>query len=220
MKKSKRSVEDSAGQEPSAVGQAEAAWAAHHPVVEACARAAVRSALGLRQVFLVRSMVASVLEATAKSSASLSEAVMSWKFMPRSEQFDLTERVLELALADTRADRTCLELFVGQVKNLHSAYDVARAASPVASFKILRCVSRGLLADSSEEVRAAWKYVCLAWGKLSSEAPKIALWQPDLDATVEEKFKFDEATRSWKYQKRDGSVASVEVTAAFYAAAR
>jgi hypothetical protein len=220
-KKNKKRVVGYAGQEPLAVDKVEAARTAHRPVVEACARAAVRSALGLRQVFLERSRLAAVLSETSKSVGEAADAVTKWQYLPKSNWFDLTEKVLELSLTDTRAAKTCLGIFCGQVGSLQAAYEVARAASPVASFQVLRGTSHALLTDSSEEVRAAWRYVLSAWGQLDPEPPRIALWQPDLDATVEEKFWFDEASRSWKYRKRDGSEASVSVEAATaHAAAR
>jgi hypothetical protein len=212
-KKNKKRVEGYAGQEPPTVNRTEAARDAHRPVVETCARAAVRVALGLRQVFLVRSRVSAVLAATARSVGEAADAVAQWKCLLVPKSFDLTDAVLELGLADTRAAKICLERFGGQVSSLHDAYGVARAASPVAAFQILRGVSHGLLLDSNEEVRAAWRYVLQAWGQLDPEAPKIALWQPDLDATVEEKFKFCEVSRTWKYQKRDGSWSVVEASA-------
>jgi hypothetical protein len=213
-RKTNKRVAGCAGRGSPAVDRVAKVKYVHRPVVEACARAAVSSALGLRQVFLVRSKLAVVLAETAKSSEMLSDAIAQWRFLPRVDQLDLTERVLDLGLSDTEAARTCLGLFGGRVRALQAAYDVARSASHVAAFQILRGTSRALLTDVSEESRAAWRYVLSAWGELDPEASKIALWQPDLDATSEEKFRFDEATRSWKYQKRDGSEASVSVEAA------
>jgi hypothetical protein len=186
----------------------------HQPVVEACARAAVRSTLALRQVFLVRAKLAVALSATARSVGVVVGAVARGEFLPGSELFDVSESVLELGLADTRAARSVLGLLTGQVRALHEAVEAYRAADPVATFRSLRATSRGLLTDPDEGVRSAWRYVLLAWGQFSTESPKVAAWQPGLGEREEVKLSFDEATGTWKSEGGD-SEAAAEVKATY-----
>jgi hypothetical protein len=170
----------------------------HQPVVEACARAAVRSALAFGQALLVRSRLGVALATLARQVVESSDNAARGLYVPASNQFDLSENIFDLSLADSRAARAVLGLLTGQVKALHDAVEAYRAADPVATFRSLRATSRGLLTDPDEGVRSAWRYVLLVWRQFSTESPKVAAWQPGLGEREEVKLSFDEATGTWK----------------------
>jgi hypothetical protein len=187
--------------------------------IKSSSLAAVRATLAFRQALLVRSRLGVVLATAARQVVESSDAAARGLYVPASNQFDLSENIFDLGLADTRAARAVLGLLTGQVRALHEAVEASRSANPVATFRSLRAVSRGLLTDPDEEVRSAWGYVLQVWRQFSTELPKIAAWQPSLDKREEVKLSFDEATGAWKPAGRDGTESTAEVKAA-YAVAR
>lgn len=191
-------VKEYASSEAGLAERAESLRKVHRPVVEANAQAAVRCASVLREVLRVRSKVAAALVATAAQVGRSSESAARGEFVPTREQFDIADKVFDLGVVDTRSASVVLDLFVGQVKVLHGAYEAAKADSPVVAFQVLRETSRALL-NSGDEVSSAWRYVLAAWRTFSSEVRTIALFGTAPGAKLDEKnLRFDESTRTWK----------------------
>jgi hypothetical protein len=179
--------------------------ASHQPVVEACARAATRSVLALRQVIAVRTKLSGTLSEMATRISKTGDRIVQGLFVPSSDQFDLSEKVFDLSLSIGTAARSTLSLFTAQVRDLNDSYERARSASPIAAFRALREVSGLILADSSKETCSAWRYVLLAWKLSNPQAVRIALLQPGSVGKGEVGFKFDELSGEWKSEGRDFS---------------
>lgn len=213
LKKSRPAPAQKSHEEPQAPrpDPAAALRASHRPVVEACARAAVRLALAVRQVFQARAKSGVVLGLLSKNIVKTSEEISQGKFTPGSDQLDLTEKMLEHCLADTQAAHTVVQLFVGQVKALDESHkrmvsECKTSGCFGAAVNVLREVSKLMLEDPSEEVRGAWRFVLLSWSQFDPMAPKIALWQPGQDGTgggfsssedLEKRLRFDEESQTW-----------------------
>lgn len=195
----------------------EALLGSYRSQIDLAARAAVRSAGMFKEAIRMRARLAVVLGDTSLVVAKISSEILDGKYVPGSPQLESTARVFDLAVADTNAVKSSLEYFTAQVNALDVTWKVANRGDKIAAFRALRDVSRGILIDTNEEIRKLWRYVCLAWGRYDNVGPKISLWQPQLDATREEKFKFDEGTKTWKYENEDGSWTTMDVRAAFAA---
>jgi hypothetical protein len=193
----------------------EALEASYRPQIDLAARAAVRAAGMMREAFRVRERLAGALAETSKSVEKTSSEILKGKYCPSSEQLEISEKIFDLALVDTRSVRHSLGYFTAQVNALDVVCKVARRGNAIAAFRALRGVSRAILTDANEEIRSLWRYVCMVWRQFDAEGPKVALWQPQLDATREERFKFDEATGTWRHVKDDGSEVAFDVKTSF-----
>lgn len=197
----------------------EALLGSYRSQIDLAVRAAVRSAGMFKEAIRVRARLAVVLGDTSLVVAKISSEILDGKYVPGSPQLESTARVFDLAVTDTNAVKGSLEYFTAQVNALDVTWKVANRGDKIAAFRALRDVSRVILCDENEEIRKLWRYVCLAWGRYDNAGPKIALWQPSLDATKEEKFKFDEGTDSWSYEREDGTSATLDVRSTFSAGA-
>jgi hypothetical protein len=194
--------------------------------ISACARAALRLAEVVQEVFQSRADVARMVRATMDQVVAGCSAVTSGKFLPTEGSLSLTEEVCQAAVSDTRKARVALRLFQEQVRSLDESYLRAKKSDPIAAFRALREVARDF-SDSrninSMEVdhsygkrQSLWQYVLSAWDTLDPEAARIARWFPNKEAR--EGFKFDEASRTWRHVVSDESTAaeaSVEVKSTF-----
>ena len=206
--------------------------------ISTCARAALRLAEVVQEVFQARADVAKMVRATMDQVVAGCSLVASGKVLPTEGPLTLTEEVCQAAVSDTRKARVALRLFQEQVRALDESYLRAKGSDPIAAFRALREVSREfsdtpdvaagtsiVYGELASMVRAEgtygkrqslWQYVLRAWDTLDPEAARIARWPPGKGAR--EEFKFDEATRSWRHVVSDESIAAeatVEVKSTF-----
>ena len=186
----------------------------HRDCISACARAALRLAEVVQEVFQARANVAQMVRVTMDQVVEACSKVVSGELIPSERSLHLSAEACQVASSDTRATRIVLRLFQEQVLALDESYLQAKGSDPIVAFRALREVTREF--SDPPDAAAGWQYVLRAWDTLDPEAVRIARWFPVKGAR--EVLKFDEATRTWRHVVSDESTAaeaSVEVKSTF-----